>query len=130
MDTCPDFNPLIKDLENKTQKKDALNILKHSWGLLDKKEQKNLFWLFNMFALQQKGDMESKEELEECKKIVSSHPEVIEHLNKFYTKVVTPVKSKDHFRNDRITAAAGIEKGVKELQHKHLLKSFEIKRVA
>ena len=38
--------------------------------------------------------------------------------------------SKDEFKNDRIKAASGLEKGVKELQNKHVVKNLNIGRVA
>jgi tmRNA-binding protein len=126
MDTCPDFNGFLSEIENKSQKKDALSVLKHTWGQLDKQDQKGLYCLFSLYALKDKqGD-----ELQEYKKMLHEHPEIIERFNHFYTKVMTPVSAKDHFKNDRIKAATGLEKGIKELQHKHLIKSFEIKRVA
>lgn len=129
MDTCPDFIAFLNTIENKDQKKHALTILKHVWGLLDKQEQRNLFNLFQIYTLKDQKNEEAKEELEECLKEVKEHPEVLELFNKFYTKVITPVSTKDHFKNDRIQAASGIEKGIKELQQKHLIKNFDIKRV-
>lgn len=130
MDTCPDFALFLSGIDNKKEKHDALKILKHVWGQLDKKEQKNLFSLLHIMHLSHKHEKEAKEEIDECKKELIEHPEILELFNKFYTRVVTPVSSKDHFKSDRIRAAAGLEKGIKELQNKNLVKSFEIKRVA
>lgn len=130
MDTCPDFSFFLSGLDNKKEKHDAMKILKHVWGLLDKKEQKNLYSLLHILHLSHKQGKEAKEELEECKQELKEHPEILELFNKFYTRVVTPVSAKDHFKADRIRAAAGLEKGIKELQSKNYIKSFEIKRVA
>ena len=127
MDTVPNFLHILSDLDNK---EDAMHILKHEWGKLNKQEQKVLYPMMALFDLSHKNDKESKEECEEYKQQVYNHPEIVDLFNKFYTKVVTPVSSKDHFKNDRIKAAAGLEKVVKELNHKHLIKNFEIKRVA
>lgn len=130
MDTCPDFNLFLSGIDNKKEKHDAFKVLKHVWGLLDKNEQKNLYSLLHIMHLSHKHDQEAKEEMDECKKQLSEHPEILDLFNKFYTRVVTPVSSKDHFKADRIRAAAGLEKGIKEMQAKNLIKNFQIKRVA
>jgi hypothetical protein len=70
------------------------------------------------------------EDLEECKEDLKAPPQLAHFFNQFYTKVITPVTSKDRFKNDRIKVASGLEKGVKELQNKHVVKNFNIERVA
>lgn len=130
MDTAPDFSRMVEGIKDKSHKKDAIAILKHVWGLLDKQEKKHLMALFKMMSLTETYTKEAKHELEDCKHLLHAHPEFIEMFNRFYTKVVTPVSSKDHFKNNRIQAAAGLENVVKHLQGKNLIKAFEIKRVA
>jgi hypothetical protein len=130
MDTCPDFHAFVKDIEGKLHKKDAIQILKHVWGLLDKEEQKMLYDLLNLHKLTEKDDPETRKEIELIKHFLATHPEAFAIFNKFYTRVITPVTSKDHFKNDRIKAAAGLEKVIRELQSKSLVKHFDIKRVA
>jgi hypothetical protein len=130
MDTSPDFSHMVEGIKNKEERKHALAILKHVWGLLDKQDKKHLMALFRLIPLKDQYSKEAKHELEMCKHILHTHPEFIEMFNRFYTKLITPVSSKDHFKHDRITAAAGLEKVVKELQHKNLIKIFDIKRVA
>ena len=127
MDTVPNFLHMLSDVENK---KDAMTILKHEWGLLSKLEQKELFPLIVLFEVATKTDKASKKECDEYKHFVANHPELVELFNKFYSKVLTPVSAKDHFKNDRIRAAAGLEKIITDLKSKNLIKNFEIKRVA
>jgi len=130
MDTCPDFRPYVQDIENKHQREDALKILKHVWGLLDKNEQDGLFDLLRMRGLLESHSEEAKEELDEIKHMLMKHPEIYEQFNRFYSRVITPVTKKDQFKNDRIKAAAGLEHVMKQLQNKNLVKHFDIKRVA
>jgi hypothetical protein len=130
MDTCPDFTPFVSDIQNKHERKDALRILKHTWGQLDKETQKNLYSLFNITSLMHKKGEAAQEDLDECKEDLKAHPELAHFFNQFYSKVITPVTYKDQFKNDRIKAATGLEKGVKELQSKHVVKNFNIGRVA
>lgn len=130
MDTAPNFSHMVENIKDKAQRKHALAILKHVWGLLDKHDKKHLMALFKLIPLMDQYSEDAKEELEEIKHLLKTHPEYVDMFHRFYSKVVTPVSSKDHFKNDRISAAAGLEKVVKELQHKNLIKIFDIKRVA
>ena len=130
MDTVPSFNYLIKHISEIKDKKDALAVLKHCFHNLSDEEKELLYEMISLFDLSESKEKKALKKIEAIKEKIAKHPEVLEAMKKFYSKVITPASSKDHFKNDRVRAAAALEKCTKELIEKKILPSFEIKRIA
>lgn len=130
MDTVPGFNYLIKQISESKDKKDALAILKHCFHNLSEEEKELLYDMLCLFDLAESKEKHALKKIHAIQESIAKHPEVVDAMKKFYSKVITPASSKDHFKNDRVRAAAALEKCTKELIEKNILPRFEIKRIA
>ena len=62
------------------------------------------------------------EDLEECKEDLKAHPQLAHFFNQFYTKVITPVTSKDRFKMIVLKQQVALKKGLKSFKISTLLK--------
>lgn len=120
----PDFGPMVQQVSGQMQKKDALEILRHSWSQLSKQDKKLLKPLMEMMEIAGKTDEASKHKLHSITQSLKGNPELNEAFNHLYMMVSTPKRSKDDYMEARKTGAKLLEEAV----HKVGLPQIQIHR--
>lgn len=110
----PDFAPWVHQVTGSMQKKDAMEILKHSWSQLSKKEKGLLKPFLAAIELAQKTDGASKQLLHEITDQLKKHPELKDALKHLHQMVSTPKKARDDWMEARKTGAGLLEAKIEE----------------